>query len=234
MSKLSTIFFFGLAACMSTPEPSDQSAAQHDAIAAQEEREAAQHEASYDRDAVKFKMRCATGEDDPGAACWTSTINPTDKQLKVAAELRRIAARHRAASAALREVEERACAGLPDVDRDESPFDHREDILAIEPLEVITLSAKGASAKSTRGAVVTFRGVKGMTAERLQRHVDCHMARNAALGFNVPEMPNCPLALKNVSAHVEEVDGAFTIEVASANPATAKEILRRVRAIVGQ
>jgi hypothetical protein len=40
---------------------------------------------------------------------------------------------HRAAPEALREAEARACAGVAPVERNASPFYHREDILRVEP-----------------------------------------------------------------------------------------------------
>jgi len=39
-----------------------------------------------------------------------------------------------------------------------------------------------------------------MTAEWFQRIVDCHLARNASLGFSAAEMPYCPLNVKGVHA----------------------------------
>ncbi len=143
-----------------------------------------------------------------------------------------MAADHRAASQALRDAEARACIGLADGDRDMSPFDHREDIASVGPLTVNVLSSKGQFTR-TVGAIITFRALPGMTAQWLQRIVDCHLARNAALGHDVPAMVHCPLALKDVTARVTPTDAGFAIAVRSEDSDTATEILRRARALIG-
>jgi hypothetical protein len=48
-------------------------------------------------------------------------------------------------------------------------------------------------------AIVMFRARPSMTAEWLQRVVDCHPARNAALGHVVLDLPDCPLVPKGVA-----------------------------------
>ena len=142
-----------------------------------------------------------------------------------------MAADHRAASQALRDAEARACVGISDSDRDMSPFDHREDIASVEPLvDTWTKVQYG----KTVGAVVTFRAVPGMTAQWLQRVVDCHLARNAALGYDVPEMPYCPLVPKEASAKVTGMDTGFAVAIRSDNSDTANEILKRARALVAK
>jgi hypothetical protein len=66
----------------------------------------------------------------------------------------------------------------------------------------------------------------------LQRIVDCHLARNAALGHEAPEMPDCPLVPKGVTGKVTATSDGFAVAVASDDSATAAEILRRARAVV--
>jgi hypothetical protein len=58
-----------------------------------------------------------------------------------------------------------------------------------------------------------------MTTEWLQRSVDCQLARNAALGHVVPEMPDCPLIPNGVEAHVRSVGNGFAVEIKSNDPA---------------
>jgi hypothetical protein len=82
------------------------------------------------------------------------------------------------------------------------------------------------------GAVIVFRATPGMTAEWLQRVVDCHLARNAALGHDVPEMPDCPLVPKGVAATVKATDAGFAVAVRSEDSSTAAEVLRRARSLV--
>jgi hypothetical protein len=218
--------FLGLAAlgacmeaCGGTPgaQPHDTSAAQHEAMAEEAERGATAHQA----------QSC----DPRSATCWTSTAHPTAEDLRQASEYRKAAADHRAASQALRDAEAQACAGLSDEDRDTSPFGHRDDIANVAPLYGQVSSGKGQQARM-EGAVVAFRAVPGMTAPWLQRVVDCHLARNAALGHDVPEMPYCPLVPKGVTATVTPTPAGFAIAVRSEDIETANEVLRRARMLV--
>lgn len=220
-------------ACATTRgvRPSDMSAAEHEAVAAQEEQAGAAHVRSYDPNAVVTTEWCpgpANRGDEGGDACWTSERNPTAAQLDEAKEHRRAAAAHRAASQALRDAEARACVGLSEHDRDGTPFDHLEDIASVEPLRA------GSSARGSRieGAVITFRTIPGMSAQWFQRVLDCHLARNAALGHEVPEMPNCPLVPKDVTASVAATAKGFAVTVRSENADSAQEILRRAQRLV--
>lgn len=119
--------------------------------------------------------------------------------------------------------------GVSDDDRDESPFDHREDIASVEALPPGAGAGKGAP--KAEGAIVNFRAVPDMTAPGLQRVVDCHLARNAALGFDVPEMPDCPLVPKGVTAQVTATATGFAVTIRSEDPKAAEEVLRRARAL---
>ena len=154
-ASLSVIILFLALGCRSTPgaQPHDMSAAQHEATAARLDAEAAR---------------------------WTSAENPTEESRREATRHRQMAADHRAASQALRDAEARACAGLREADRDMSPFAHREDIANVEPLTEPVPFGRGTNIRQTVGTVVTFRAVLGMTAEWLQRVVDCHIARAAS------------------------------------------------------
>jgi hypothetical protein len=113
-----------------------------------------------------------------------------------------------------------------------SPFMHRQDIASVQELVTKTTGGKATSARQM-GAVVVLRAVPGLTAQWLQRAVDCHLARNAALGHNVPEMPYCPLVPNGVAATVTATATGFAVEMRSDDPAVAHEILRRAQGLVG-
>ena len=226
-------------ACASTPgaRPHDMSVARHEAEAARHAGEARSHESRYRpsaRAAYQASCLAGVGAGRIGVAysdtCWSSFVNPTEGHLRQAAEHRRHAADHRAASVALREAEARACAGLPPDDRDLTPFLHAEDIESVTPLRV---EETGAGEEIPRerlaGATVVFRAVEGLNAEWFQRLVDCHLARNAALGHEVPEMPDCPLVPKGARAQVRPVGNGFAVEITAGDRATANEILARAR-----
>jgi hypothetical protein len=215
----------------STPgaNPHDMSVAGHEGMASQEDSNAAAHKAKFDPNAGTSKERCshlrAPGDGTVDGACWTSITNPTAEHLEQAKQHQKMAADHRAASAALRTAEVKACAGISELDRDMSPFAHTEDISSVEPLNV-TSSGKVQFTRSV-GAVVTFRAVPAMTAQWLQRTIDCHVARNAALGHQVPEMAYCPLVPMGVTATVKPTQDGFAVELRSEDADVVQEIRRR-------
>jgi hypothetical protein len=213
------------------------SAAAHEDKARKHEGLAQEHSEHYDPQAASGRLYCQPGGARPGpngaismvdGICWSSVQNPTAGHLEEAQAHRRHAADHRAASAALRDAEARACAGLAPDDRDTSPFQHTEDITRVEPLKPNLYDVRARRSRpSTGGAIVTFRAVPGLTAESLQRVVDCHLARNAALGHSVPDMPDCPLVPNGVDAHVSSAGDGFAVAVSSNDPKVAGEILSR-------
>ena len=162
---------------------------------------------------------------------WTSVTAPTDANRRAVEEHRRRAAEHRAASAALRGAEARACVGISPEDRDGSPFDHTADIESVAPLKEWRRRNRWQYEEMV-GATVTFRAVPGLTAEWLQRVVDCHLARNASLGHVVPEMPDCPLVPEGATATVSSTGRGFAVAIRSNDPAAAKEILARAERLV--
>jgi hypothetical protein len=222
----------GLAACASTPgaQPQDMSKAQHEQAAAQHEQAADPHAAQYNPAASVATEKCG----DPRRPCWTSTSNPTDAHKADAEKHRKMAADHRAAAQALRDAESTSCSGIAESDRDVSPFDHREDVTSVTPYKAKSPVGTKQQTEKVQGAVVTFRAVPGMTAEWFQRIVDCHLARNASLGFSVPEMPYCPLNVKGVHAKVSSTGNGFAVTVDSDDPNAAQEVLRRAQALTSK
>lgn len=218
-----------LAACAATgTQPQDMSSAQHEAMARREDQNAAAHAAQYDPAAKVNRGRCGTTPL-TGDICWSSIVNPTASHVKQAEEHRQLAAQHRGASRVLVEAEARACTGVSDLDRDMSPFAHREDIAKVEPS---VAAPNGVPQKG--GATVFFRAVPGLTVSSLQRIVDCHLARNAALGHDVPEMTYCPLVPKDVTARVTTIGSELAVEITSTDPTTVQEVLRRARALAAR
>ena len=226
---------FGLAlcACASTPgaQPSDMSMAQHEQAAGAHEAQAASHGAQFNPNAPTTQTS-ATPQSQcsfTNAGCWTSISNPTQQHMDEAAKHRKMAADHRAASQALRDTEAWACVGVSSDDRDMSPFHHQDDITSVQPATVHIWGKQPRD--QVVGAVVTFHAVPGMTAEWLQRVVDCHVARNNALGNDVPEMPYCPLVPKGITATVSSTGDGFAVRIESQDPKTSAEVLRRAQAL---
>jgi len=233
MFKTSPIFasFFvlGLVGCAASgTAPQDMSAAQHEAMAKQEDKAAATHEAQHDPNASMATQHCPRGQSNP---CWTTTANPTQKHQSDADSHKAMAAKHRAAAGALAQAEAQACSGIDPEDRDTSPFYHREDISTVTPLERTVQNGKQTSAV-IGGAAVTFRAIPMLTTEWLQHEINCHLARAAAVGFDMPEMSYCPLMLKGVKATVSSAGDTFVVRLESDDVNTAKEVLSRSQALV--
>ena len=238
MTRLNHAMWIGLlsvAGCATTTPgsmPHEMSVAQHEAAARGEDELADSHKAQRDLSDGVTHVRCAPAQGassrDAAAvdACWTSAADGGDEHLRSAEEHRRRAADHRAGSAALRDAEVRACVGVSTDDRDTSPFEHGRDIESVVPLEERTVGGKS-SFMHTIGATVTFRAVPGMTAEWLQRVIECHLARNASVGHVVPGMPDCPLVPTGVTARVSSTGSGFAVAIRSDDADTAREILAR-------
>lgn len=214
----------GCRATTSTPNahPHSMSVATHN-------REASAHEAA----AAEHRARYEPGVWDPcdprAATCWNAMRTSSEHHGAEADEHARIAAEHRRASAALRDAEARACQGLPAADRDTSPFQRTEDIAGVE-----RITDKTDGNTYVAGAVVTFRPVPGLTAARLERMVDCHLARNAALGHVVPEMPDCPLVPRGAVAQVTTIGDALRVEIRGSDLAVVRDIVARAERLVSR
>lgn len=227
-------------------------AGQHQSAAESEGQAAAGHQAQYNPSATEVPRGPS-----PGAysACisyaasncyvrWKSEDNPTDQHRKDADHHRKLAEKHRAAAKAVVEAEQRFCSGIPDADRDLSPFYHREDITAVQGLKtptknygylgggnnVFEIEKEVPGPGGLQGARVTFRAVPGMTPEWLQRVVDCHLARNAVIGDDAA-MSFCPLAVPHATANVTSTRSGFAVDVTSDNEASAREIIKRASAL---
>jgi hypothetical protein len=162
----------------------------------------------------------------PTPICWTSELS-TARVFDVKVDARYLAAaERRRTSQALRDVEATACDGISVADRVESPFAHREDILDVEEIRL-----PGREGAVVVGARVQFRGVPGLTAQELQRVVDCHIARDSVLGHDVPEMSYCPLVPVGARATVKSGTGSYFVEVVSDDDRGARDIAQRAMAL---
>ncbi len=219
----------GFSACGAAAgtQPHEMSAAQHQAAATREENQAAEHSSKYDSSAGGKDVRCPGGR---GGVCWTRSTNPSASHHKDAEEHRKLAAAHRVASQALRDAEAQACAGLPEEDRDVSPFEHDADIQSVTLLQEERRVGK-TTTKRDAGATIVFRATPGLTAEWLQRVVSCHLARNAAVGHDMPEMSACPLVPEGAQAKVRALGAGFAVDVHADDPKTAAEIWRRAQLV---
>jgi hypothetical protein len=220
------------------PEPNEpgtgmeeQGAEEHRSAAQRESARLERHKELYDPNAKQTIKRCdagAPGQYPSAPICWLEATNPTAEHLQEVEDHRQRAVHHRKAARELREAEARACANVADDDRDMSPFSHRADILGVNPLE----EGRGKQ-KHLVGATVVFRGVPRLTVEELQRIVNCHLARNAAIGHAVAgaEMAHCPLTERGATAQVRAIEGGFAVDVRADGDEAARAVWRRAQAL---
>lgn len=138
-----------------------------------------------------------------------------------------VGAKHRAAAETLRQAEAQACSGMPERERNLGAFFRRGDIESFAPL----YEASGRTATALKGAILVMRPAPGMTAEWLQRNIECHIARSAALGHSTEQMSKCPFALNGVSVEVRSGGDKFLVYVRGGDPKTADEIWQRTQTL---
>jgi hypothetical protein len=237
--SVSLAAIFAISGCATTTSganPHDMSVAQHNAAAEQANQAALAHHEAYQPNANVVHERCSRsfskGDTVEEGVCWESITNPTAIHEEQAKKMQKAAADHRAAAAALVAAEGKSCAGIAEADRDMSPFEHTQDITRVTLLNEPLISPKSGSAARTVGVVVAFRAVPGLTTEWFQHLINCHLARIAALGHVVPEMPNCPLVPKGVTAQVTSAGDGFAVAVRSDDPAVVQEIIGRAQRLV--
>lgn len=214
-----------LSGCASAgTKPGDMTAARHEAAAVAAEEEGARHDRQYDPNARTqapcspyARELCSTPE-----SFW----NPTEAHGQQGTQYRRFAAKHRAASEALRAAEARACAGISDIEREASPF-RRRDIERVEAIEEKTLGRD-----AVRGARVVLRDQAGASRDELQRLIDCHLAHWAVTGAQDPAVPSCPLALEGVTVEVKNREKSIAVEILAQDPRTAATVIANARALV--
>ncbi len=187
------------------------SVSEHERSAIHAENRAVEHESLYDPEASTLDSKNCV------EVCLR--VNPTDEHRSEAARLRRVATAHRRASLELRVAEERSCAGIREELRDITPFFFDQYILGAEYKE--------------DEVIVHFASIQKTTAQDLQHLVDCHLARNAALGFDDKDMPNCPLSVEGVRAEVTKTPDGFDVSLTASTDETFQEIGKRVHRLTG-
>lgn len=209
----------------------------HEAAAAAEKEVAREHANRYDPRAVRYvdlyPEPLAGCDQSTAGTCsphWSMTKNPTEYELSQAAAHLAQARKHRQAARALRDAETRACSRIAFRDRDLSPLLRQRDI---ESVEEIGHSGGRGPLGAPAGAAIVFAAVSGLTAEVLQHIADCHLARNAALGFEQTDYTD-PLNVHGASVKVRTISERIVMEITSKDAGAALEILRRARALPKQ
>ena len=164
------------------------------------------------------------------AVCWTPTVEGNARERAVEHE-RRLADAHQHAAAELLAQADAACAGVAESERNVSPFSHPGDIDGAKPLYGPHDSRK--SFRVPIGVTIFVWPIPGLTQERLQRIVNCHLAENAVLGHVSPSEPDCPLVPAGVVATVRSSTDRFAVDVKGDSPSVVSEIRARTQRLVG-
>lgn len=189
------------------------SVTQHEHAAQAEQDNAKTHAEQYDPGLEDTTEICGGG-----TVCWTTWSNPTAEHNQAANQHRTLAKKHRKAAEALRKAEEAACQGVDERDRDLSPFFHTSDIARVDIPE----------AGSDAPIVITFKAVSGLSVDKLQTILKCHIARSAAMGHEMPEMEYCPLVPRGVSATASQAEEGLIVTISiDDGTETRDEVLRR-------
>jgi hypothetical protein len=201
---------------------------QHQSAARSDDQQASAEQSLYNPHAHAFHEMCSggTAHSEVIEPCWTEDVNPTERHLREAEHLRNAAAHHRTLSNALAAAEAQACVGVSEHDRDVGPLSHPGDILAVEEIAPNDNGHREGGVNII-GYRVVYRPVQGLTVHNMQRLVDCHMARVAAMGYDVPEMNDCPLVAQGIRAQVVETPAGIAIDLVTRDLATLRDLRAR-------
>lgn len=195
----------GCASNVAGARPSDMSQTEHESVAAEEQTKAASHSRQYDPTALTAVDDCTQSLDHAGDRIrptstrskqkHTGERQPRTPPLPAPWARRRLAHRRSFARGSRHE-----------------PFFHHAGIVETRPLTAASgASRTGEATGESAGATVILLPAAGLTAERLERVVQCHIARNATLG-SLADMPYCPLASKGVFASVGSTGTGFDVK----------------------
>jgi len=135
-----------------------------------------------------------------------------------------LAAQHVEAAKRLRDEEASACYGISDVDRNEGPFAHANDVTGIEVVRDRGVFPKGPL--QPVGIAVYLRAESGMTQQWLGRIVACHMAHVAVVG---QERRGSPLTVPDAEVAVSSTLVGFRVMITSRDVDSARSVVERGR-----
>jgi hypothetical protein len=121
-------------------------------------------------------------------------------------------------AANLAETELHSCHGIPEHEREHSPFAHRRSIAEVAPRR--------------DGVAITFKPVAGLTAAWLERDIQCHQARFTALGQPAGYLPDDPTLVIGAHVTVTEIDHRLVVVVETPDADAAQLALQRARDLV--
>jgi hypothetical protein len=127
-----------------------------------------------------------------------------------------------------------ACRSVPDQERYDWLAMNRQDIVAVQEVksrEPMVSSLVYVPPDRRAGARVLLTARPGETAEWIQRIAECHIARSTVRGYPQGGTSSA-LDVKGAAVRVSSTGDAFAVEITSTDVDAAREILRRVRALL--
>jgi hypothetical protein len=124
-----------------------------------------------------------------------------------------------------------ACMSVPEAERYVWLVTNRQDILAVQEVTLQEPMVYSVAPAPHAGARILLAARAGETAEWLQRVAECHIAWNAARGYPRGGASSA-LDVEGAVVQVSSTGDAFAVEITSTDVRAAREILRRVRALL--
>jgi hypothetical protein len=155
--------------------------------------------------------------------CWAGEVATVRRDRAHAAELLADARRHRIQAREMVRTQVKWCSGLPLAELEHSPFDHREDLAAVQAeLEGDRL----------RGARIRFKPVAGLTAEWMRQTLACHQAMARSMGFEPTHLSSCPSVVLGAHAEVSETPRGVEVVIRAVDADAALVIYARAEALL--
>lgn len=138
-----------------------------------------------------------------------------------------------AAVADARAAEAHSCVGISDPVHRAHPIFQPELVSQVTPLYREERHGR-ATFTRVRGAEIHVRATPSVTAQWLQRSLECHIARRELGRVSHNDVPNDPVYLPAgpASVHVREARDGFVVVLEGRDAAHAREVLSRARALV--
>lgn len=128
------------------------------------------------------------------------------------------AARDRKIAANLAEAELHSCKGIPEREREHSPFAHRSAIASVTP--------------QPHGVAIAFKPVNGLSAAWMERAIQCHQARFAALGNPIDYLPGDPTLVPGAHVSVTAEGKVLTVLIETPDADGSALALQRAQELV--
>ena len=124
-------------------------------------------------------------------------------------------------------ISQQVCQGAPDAERQVAFLTDARNIMGVEELRPQEPMIESMTPDPRGGARILLGARPGMTVEWLQRIAECHLAHNAARGYQGDTQS--PLDVREAMVNVSSVGDGFAIDITSYDRKLAREILRRAR-----